>query len=450
MLLILDNCEHVIGPAAAEAESLLRAAPGLSILATSRERLAVNGETVVRVASLNLPQATTPITAALAQNYEAISLFIDRAHDLGEDWSFTDTVAAAVASICRRLDGIPLAIEMAVPRLRVLSLEQLAEALNERFGLLSDAGRTALPRHRTMEAVVDWSYALLSAPEKQLFCRLSMFAGNVRLEPILALAPMSDLPESEIVDRLQSLIEKSLVLSERSEIGLSYRLLESNRDYARQKLGPNAEALLCRRHAEYYRARMARAAGEWETTPGERWLPQYGADIDELRSALRWAFGPQGDVTLAIDIVAHSHVIWGELGLAFEHRHWVQEALGRVGDMTPKETVARLLTWHSGDVKEIDDPSDYEDALRAAQLHAQIRNPFGEAQALLRAGSVGAVAEDGEALLRKAHDLLLPFGPTKTLARCLSALASNRLLAGQSKQARQLHEQALSTSRQID
>jgi predicted ATPase len=194
---------------------------------------------------------------------------------------------------------------------------------------------------------------------------------------------------------------------------------------------------------------MARAATEWETTPGERWLPQYGADIDELRSALQWAFGPEGDIALAIDLVGHSHVFWGELGLTYEHRRWVLEALGRVNDTTAKESVARLLTWHTGDVKEIDDPSDYDDAIRAAGLHAELGNAFGEGQALLRAGGVAPALCEAEALLRRAYGLLRPFGQTKTLARCLSALASSRLLAGESAQARQLHEQALKTSRQL-
>jgi predicted ATPase/DNA-binding winged helix-turn-helix (wHTH) protein len=458
LLLILDNCEHVIGEAAALSETLLRVAPRVSILATSRERLAVSGETVVRLASLNLPQMTPALTAAQARDFEAVNLFVERARDLGEDWSLTDSTAPAVASICRRLDGIPLAIEMAVPRLRVLSLAQLADGLNERFRLLWDAGRSALPRHRTLEAVIDWSYALLSEIERALFCRLSIFAGSIGLEPVVALMADSEFQESQILDQLQPLIEKSLVATERAESGLRYRLLESNRDYALQKLGSETEVMLRKRHAEFFCARMARATTEWETTPGERWLARYGADIDELRAALRWAFDPQGNNTLAIDLVGYSHVVWGELGLTIEHRWWVQEALSRVNNITPNETVARLLTWHAGDVKDIDDPADYADALRAAELHAQLGNAFGEGQALLRAGSVGPFSDDGavgpipdhgEALLQKARGLLTPSGPTKTLARCLSALASCRLLAGDMAQARQLHEQALSTSRQI-
>lgn len=453
LLLILDNCEHVIGEAAAVGEALLRAAPRLSILATSRERLAIAGESVVRVPSLKIPETAAKLTAAQAQEFEAVRLFVERARGLGEDWHLTDATAPAVASICRRLDGIPLAIEMAVPRLRVLSLAQLADGLNERFRLLSDGSRTALPRHRTLQAVIDWSYALLNEQEQLLFRRLSVFAGIVGLEAITAVAASRDHSDSQVLDLLLSLIEKSLVVTERSNGELRYRLLESNRDYARQKLGQDAELLLRRRHADFYRARMAQAAVEWETMPGEQWLDRYGPDVDEIRAALQWAFGLQGDDVLAVDLVANSHVIWGELGLTAEHRHWVQTALARVRATTPKKTVARLLSWHAGDVKDMDDPSDYDDAIRAAELHAQLGDAFGEGQALLRAGSARLLPGDGDeggTLLLKAHSLLKPFGASKTLARCLSALASAHLLAGDLTKAKQLHEEALSISQQIN
>lgn len=453
LLLILDNCEHVIGEAAAVAEALLRAAPCLSILATSRERLAIDGETVLRVPPLKLPEGATNLTAAEAGAFEAVALFAERARALGEDWSFTDTTANAVVSLCRRLDGLPLAIEMAVPRLRMLSLAQLQDSLNERFQVLSAGRRTAQPRHRTLQAVIEWSYALLSDEEKVLLQQVSVFAGNAGLDAITAITGGAEHPGSRISDLLLSLIEKSLVVAERAQDGIRYRLLESNRDFAWQMLGPDAALLLQRRHADYYRARLAQATAEWETTPGERWLDRYGADIDELRAALLWAFGPQGDAGLGFDLVGNSHVMWGELGLTDEHRRWVQEALKRTDDATPKSAVARLLSWHAGDVKEIDDPSDYDDAVRAAGLHAELGDAFAEGQTLLRAGCTHLISggdEGREELLRKAQKLLEPFGVTKSMARCFSALASARLLAGDLPQARELHEKALSISRQID
>ncbi|MDP2411545.1 MAG: winged helix-turn-helix domain-containing protein [Pseudolabrys sp.] len=453
LLLILDNCEHVIGQAATVAETLLRAAPRLSILTTSRERLAIAGENVVRVPSLKMPETAASLTAAQAQDFEAVQLFVERARGMGEDWRLTDATAPAVASICRRLDGIPLAIEMAVPRLRVLSLSQLADGLKDRFRMLAEGSRTALPRHRTLEAVIDWSYALLNEQEQLLFRRLSVFAGTVGLEAITAVAARPELSETQTLDLLLSLIEKSLVVTERSNGDLRYRMLESNRDYARQKLGHDAALLLREYHADFYRARMAQATVEWETMSAAQWLDRYGPDVDEIRTALHWAFSLQGDDVLALDLVANSHVIWGELGLTADHRQWVQTALARVHDTTPKKTIARLLSWHAGDVKDIDDPTDYDDAIRAAELHAQLGNAFAEGQALLRAGSARLLpgnGEESEPLLLKAYALLKPFGASKTLARCLSALASAHLLAGDLTKARQRHEEALSISRQFN
>jgi predicted ATPase/DNA-binding winged helix-turn-helix (wHTH) protein len=453
-LLILDNCEHLIAQAAAVAEALLRAAPGLHILATSRERLAIDGETVLRVPSLALPAATATLTAAQAQEFDAVRLFVERARVQGEVWPLSDASAAEVAAICRRLDGIPLAIEMAVPMLRVLSLSQLNAGLDARFKFLSDGSRTALPRHRTLQAVIDWSYALLSDSERRLLQRLSNFAGSVGLDAVTAVTADSLLPQAQVLGLLTALIDKSLVVMERDGSAIRYRLLETTGEYAREKIAPKAALALRRRHADYYRSRLEQATAEWETTPGERWLHRYAADLDEVRASLHWAFGPQGDAALGLELVANSHVFWGELGMIFEHRRWVQEALARTGDSTPKGTIARLLSWHVGDVRDIDDPSDYDDAMRAAQLHAQLGNAFGEGQALLRAGSARLFppgdGDGGEAVLGKAYSLLKPFGATKTLARCLSALASSCLLAADLPGAKQLHEQAVSVARKIE
>jgi predicted ATPase/DNA-binding winged helix-turn-helix (wHTH) protein len=452
MLLVLDNCEHVIAAAASAAEALLRRAPGLSIVATSREPLAIDGEMVLRVPSLTLPEATASMTAAQVQAFDAVRLFVERAGGSGDDLVLTDANAADISAVCRRLDGMPLAIEMAVPILRVLSLSQLLAGLDERFKLLSDGRRTALPRHRSLEAVVDWSYALLGGSERLLLQRLSTFAGAASLDAITAVVGDAELPEAQIFDLLRSLVDKSLVATERANSGTRYRLLETTREYARQKTLPEAGPASHRRHAGYYLSRLRQATAEWETTSGVRWLDRYAADTDEVRTALQWAFSRQGDAALALELVGYSHVLWGELGLAFEHRRWVQEALGRTNESTPKEIMARLLSWHVGDVKDIDDPSDYDDAMCAANLHAQLGNAFGEGQALLRAGSVRLLPGDdgGETLLRKAYALLKPFGATKTLARCLSAMASSSLLAGGLPAAKLLHAQAMAVAEQIE
>ena len=196
---------------------------------------------------------------------------------------------------------------------------------------------------------------------------------------------------------------------------------------------------------------MAQAAQAWETAAPERWLARYGADIDNLRAALACAFGPGGDAQIGLALVGHSHVVWSELGLMLEHRHWVERALAAAGTGTPQVVLARLLSWQAGDVKEVDDATDIEDALRAADLHGALGDKFQQGKMLLRAGT-GQLTQDGpegERLLREALALLRPFGFTKTLARALSALASARLFAADTPGAQSLHQQALAVTHSL-
>jgi hypothetical protein len=184
----------------------------------------------------------------------------------------------------------------------------------------------------------------------------------------------------------------------------------------------------------------------------EPWLSRYGADVDNLRAALAWAFGADGDVALGLELVGFSHLVWAELGLPFEHRRWVEAALARVDDTTPAATLARLLSWQAGDVKELEDPADYDEAVRAAALYRSFGDRFHQGQLLLRAGMAQLSSEnpaDGEQLLNEAYVLIRPFGPTKTAARCLSALASARLFASDVAAAQDLHEQAIRIHRQL-
>jgi predicted ATPase/DNA-binding winged helix-turn-helix (wHTH) protein len=449
LLLILDNCEHVIAEAARVAETLMRSCPRLSILASSRERLAIAGESIVRVPSLPAPDASGTLTAARAGEYAAVRLFVERASALG-GFALNDANAATVGSICQRLDGIPLAIELAVPRLRVLSLEQLARGLDERFRLLTAGSRTALPRQQTLHALIDWSYGLLSDAEKMLLARLSVFFGTAALASITAVVASAEIPAEQVSDLLLSLVEKSLVHADAASSEFRYGLLESTRYYASEKLADASR--MRRRHAEHFAARLAQATAEWEMTPTRQWMACYASDIDNLRGALEWAFGADGDVTVGLELVARSHVLWAELGLILEHRRWVVEALDKVAKGTPSEVTARLLSWQAGDVRELDDPADYDEAVRAASLYRKVGDGFQEGRVLLRAGTARLLpdsVDEGERLLRKAHALVRPFGTTKTLARCLSALASARLFAGDLAEARSLHRQAVDVYRDL-
>src|SRR5262249_6647900 len=415
LLLIIDNCEHVIGEAARVAEALMRGCPRLSILASSRERLAIAGESIIRVPSLPAPQPSEGLTAADARDYGAVRLFVERANALGCGFALTDANAGTVASICRRLDGIPLAIELAVPRLKVLTVERLAGGLDERFRLFTGS-RPALPRQQTLHALIDWSYGLLTDPERMLLARLSIFLGGATIASIIDVVAGDEIRAEQIGDLLLSLVEKSLVHADLGGSECRYGLLESTRYYAAEKL---ADALpLCRRHAAHFAARLAQASAEWETTPTREWIARYEADVDNLRGALEWAFGLEGDVALGLDLVAHSHVLWAELGLILEHRRWVDAALDKAGKATPPAVAARLLSWQAGDVRELDDPADYEEAMRAAGLYRKLGDGFHEGRVLLRAGTARLLpdsADQGEQLLRKAHALVRPFGTTKTL-----------------------------------
>src|SRR5882757_3054737 len=274
LLLILDNCEHVIAESARLAEALIRACPHVSILATSRERLAIAGESVFRVPSLPLPEEINGLTARAAQRFGAIAMFVERAAAL-DGFALTDANAAAVAAICRRVDGIPLAIELAVPRLRVLSASQLARGLDERFGLLTGGSRTAVPRHQTLQALIAWSYELLSPVEQQMLRRFSVFAGSTALSSILAVTSGADIAAPQVLDLVTSLVEKSLIMADRRQDETRYRLPESTRYFAQDKLAAAGEEDRRHLHARHFVTRFTQATQDWETFASEPWLARY-------------------------------------------------------------------------------------------------------------------------------------------------------------------------------
>jgi predicted ATPase/DNA-binding winged helix-turn-helix (wHTH) protein len=450
LLVILDNCEHVIAEVAALAQALIQKCPRISILATSREPLAIAGESVFRVPSLSSPAPTAELTAEAAWNHPAVQLFVERATALGEDFSLTDDNVAAIAAICRRIDGIPLAIELAAPRLRVMSEQQLVDGLDERFSLLTGGSRTAVPRHQTLHALIDWSYSLLGGEEQRMLRCCSVFAGSAAQSSIAAVAAGAGVPELRILDLLASLVDKSLLIAERHQGETRYRLLESTRYFARDRLAAAGELDWHRLHADHFVERFMQATAAWETSAAEPWLTRFGADIDNLRAALDWAFGAGGRRAIGVELLGYSHVMWSELGLMPEHRHWTERALAAVEADTPAAVLARVLSWQAGEVRDVDDPTDVDDALRAAALYDALGDRFGQGKMLMRAGTVCLSLDDrddGEDLLRRAQSLLAPFGNTKTLARCLSALASARLFAADMTGARALHQEAIAITR---
>ena len=265
LLLILDNCEHLLGACAALAARLLETSPNLRLLSTSRQALGLTGETVWRVPSLAVPDETESLDAVARA--DAVRLFVERAVSGAPGFALTPQTSPAVAQICRRLDGIPLAIELAAARARMLSPEQIAARLDDRFHLLTQGSRAALPRQQTLRAAVDWSYDLLSEPERRLLARLSVFAGGWTLEAAEAICPGNGLEAPDVLDVLTELVDKSLVVVEtEAEQDRRYRLLETMRDYGRQRLEERGDGeWVKRRHREWYR--QIRRAGR-DRLPG--------------------------------------------------------------------------------------------------------------------------------------------------------------------------------------
>jgi non-specific serine/threonine protein kinase len=297
-LLVLDNCEHLVEGCAALADALLRACPELEILATSREPLRIGGEAVGMVPSLSFPDPLRLPPAAELANYEAVRLFVERAKAVDVGFALTERNASAVARLCRKLDGIPLAIELAAARVRALTVEQISQRLEDPLGLLTTGSRTAAPRHQTLRAALQWSYELLSEQERELLGRLSVFSGGWDLEAAEAVGAGGPVESRLVLDLLSALVDKSLVVAEEGgEEGASsylrYRMLEPVRQYAREKLEESAEAPeVLRRHAEYYLALAERAEPELLGPDQGRWFGRLRSEVWNLQGVLSWSLSP--------------------------------------------------------------------------------------------------------------------------------------------------------------
>src|SRR6266576_1046279 len=330
LLLVIDNCEHVIDAAAGMAETLLRAGPSVSLLATSREPLRVSGEHIYRVPPLGVPaEGNQDIEDVFTHG--AVRLFASRAHAAEPRYVADGRVAAATAAICRRLDGIPLAIELAATRIAGFGVAGVAARLDDRFRLLTRGSRT-LPRHQTMRATLDWSYELLSESERVVLRRLGVFVGRFTLDAASAVAASVDVPASDVVDSVANLVGKSLVSADVEGAIVHYRLLETTRAYAREKLIESAELDdFARRHAEYYRDLFEHAEAELETRPTAEWLVAYRPHIDDLRAALDWAFSPSGDAGVGAALTAATVPLWTHRSLLTECRARVEQAIASLG-----------------------------------------------------------------------------------------------------------------------
>jgi predicted ATPase len=343
-LIVLDNCEHLIASCALLTDALIRTCPTLSVLASSREPLQISGETTFRVPPLAFadPDRLPPLER-LANEYEAIRLFCERAAAAKPAFTLDAANARAIARICSQLDGIPLAIELAAARVNVLTPNQIAERLQDRFKLLTGGSRTALPRQQTLRALIDWSYDLLTEPEKTLLCRLSVFAGGCTLEAAEAVCADNVLNRDEIFDVLCSLVEKSLVVADDKGRHARYRLLETLRQYGREKLSLDEAAATELRHVQHFLNVLGEcdAAGYYSSRIDD--LDLLTSEYDNFRAAMAWAAAQTSPAerSLGACIAVHLHDLWFVRGECDEGLGWL--AAARANDVT--DVPGHSITW---------------------------------------------------------------------------------------------------------
>ncbi len=343
VLLILDNCEHLIGACAQLTETLLHSCPELCVLATSREALGISGEVVWVVPSLSLPDLRHLRDIESLPRYESARLFLERTLAVKPIFALTEQNAPSVAQICYRLDGIPLAIELAAARTKVLSVEQIADRLDDSFGLLSAGGRMAMPRHRTLHATMDWSHELLSDEEQVLFRRLSVFAGGFTLDTAESVCAGEDLERNEVLGLLSHLVDKSLVTAQEKGGETRYRLLEMVRQYGREKLEEaEDEAEIRRRHAAFFVGLAEEAERELGGPDQAQWLTRLETEHDNIRAALSWSLGEGGDVGLGVRLAAALWPFWFSRGYLSEGRRWLESAISRSGPVATRAKAKAL------------------------------------------------------------------------------------------------------------
>jgi predicted ATPase/DNA-binding CsgD family transcriptional regulator len=453
LLLVVDNCEHLIEAAARLVDVLLDSCPRMRILATSREALGVEGEARWLVPPLSAPepQEGTPSSEQL-EAYESVRLFVERARGRVPNFSLSPENAPAVAEICGRLEGIPLALELAAARVGTLSLEQIAARLEGSLELLTHGGRTSVPRQRTLMGALEWSYNLLSADEKELFGRLSVFAGGWTLEASEAVGAGGGVEEGEVLDLLWGLVEKSLVIVRGSAPGgARYRLLEPVRQYALDKLEQSDEAEEARRwHAEFFLGLAEETETEMRGPEQATWLDSLEAEHDNLRAALSWAL-ERGEPELGLHLAVAFWWFWEARGYFDEGRRWLEQALAK-GSRASSARAKALdgvghLALNLGNV---------DRAVAAAEeglkLRAQVELEASVAASLLRILGIKAeirgdyeraieLARESLALGREAEDRLTVVWSLLNLGRVSSA-------QGDHERAAQLYEEGLALCRE--
>jgi predicted ATPase/class 3 adenylate cyclase len=451
VLLILDNCEHVLEVAAQTVDALLRSCGMLRILATSREGLAISGEAVYPVPSLSVPDPATLGPGELPQ-YDAIQLFVERAMAAAPGFRITDANAAAVTQICRRLDGVPLAIELAAARVRALPVEQIAARLDDRFRLLTGSSRVTVPRHQTLRQTIDWSHDLLDDDERAVFRRLAAFVGGCSLEAAEAVCAGTPVDDYAVLDLLTHLVDKSLLIADTEGSEARYRQLETVRQYARDRLLESGEAKeTLRRHRDWYLDMVARAEPEFfRGAESADWLERLDREHDNLRVALQWSLDEPGQEREGLHLAAGLWRFWEIHGHLAEGRGWLERFLAATtGEVSPLRadayTGAGILAFMLGD--QAGASALHQESL---ELHRQVGDPDGIAFAANNLANAAVLAGD-YAAARQLYDTVLPWarerGDLRVLGFSLVNMAEAVALDGDPTQARAQYDEGIDAFR---
>ena len=453
MLMILDNCEHLLDPVVEVADALLRRCPNLRIIATSREALGMSGESLMPVPSMSLPEPGAPSSPDAFERLascDAVLLFLDRGRSVMPGFGLTEDNADAIAQICLRLDGIPLAVELAAARVRSLPPHQIASRLDHRFRLLTGGSRTALPRHRTLRAAMDWSFDMLPEAEQALLPRLSAFAGTFSLDAAEAVASGGPVERDEMIDLLARLIDKSLLMAEEGSTEARYRMLETIRDYAQERLVEAGDApVIYGRHRDWFVELVDQARpGFFAGAEQAAWLARLSDDHDNLRAALRWSDEDPDGASAELSMASGLWRFWEIRGHLAEGSAWLERALARTGG----EVSARRASGFTGAGVLATQRGDHQAAVAAHEasllLQRELGNPIAVASACNNVAS--AAIEQGNLdrareLYREGIELARAAGFQQGVSYSLLNLADLAARQGADAEADELYAESIET-----
>ena len=453
VLLILDNAEHLLAACGNLAGDLVQACPQVVVLATSREASGIPGELKFRVPSLSTPDPARDVTPEQVSSFESVRLFVERARLNAPRFAVTAQNAPALASVCHRLDGIPLAIELAAARARAISVEQLNHRLDQRFRLITGGSRTAPRRQQTLRALIDWSYDLLDSAEKALLCRSSVFAGGWTLEAAEQICIGEEVEDWEVLDVLTSLADKNLVVTEDRNDTIRYRLLETVRQYASEHLIESGRGEAVRaRHRDYFLARAEESEPKLVSAEQAEWLKRLEAEHENLRASLSWSLmepGSRGGLRLCGALQR----FWWARGHLSEGRDWCARILGKAGAEAPTEERAKVLNG-AGGLAYLQ--GDYPVARELHEESLAIRRQLGDRRGVASSlNNLGSVARDlgdlasARALFDESLSIARELGDRGYVANILGNLGIVAHEQGDYPAARALHEESLAMMREL-